>query len=334
MKKKFVLLSKVAKEKKYAQEYLGLLARRGDIGSIRIGKRWYTTQEWFWEFLRDAEVRKAEARATEEAAVHVGVLNPEREKEKVLLPEKVEIGHVVGVKKAFLKEQDIFEKHVVEKERQKFSLQEDEPKPAKIDKRIKEVRIEKNRLLQRMPNFQVAAERKFETVDLRKVSMGKPLPRRTAAAAVNGVEMAKKEWMAKSPKVQGERMQQWETISGESSPNFAAFGEEISFFPKFAFSASAVLVLVLLFQIRWVYQDKAKNLSGSESGIVAGAEDSKINLGTVKNLSSECLESERDSVKENISLSRVLLSAAVERNNKQESSPEMSPPLPEATDGQ
>jgi len=36
LKKKFVLLSKVAKEKKYAQEYLGLLARRGDIGSIRI----------------------------------------------------------------------------------------------------------------------------------------------------------------------------------------------------------------------------------------------------------------------------------------------------------
>ena len=47
---KFVLLSKIAKEKKYAQEYLGLLARRGDLGSIRIGKRWYTTLDWFLEF--------------------------------------------------------------------------------------------------------------------------------------------------------------------------------------------------------------------------------------------------------------------------------------------
>ena len=54
------MLSKIAKEKKYAQEYLGLLARRGDIGSIRIGKRWYTTTEWFSEFLRDAEMRKGE----------------------------------------------------------------------------------------------------------------------------------------------------------------------------------------------------------------------------------------------------------------------------------
>jgi hypothetical protein len=60
LKQKFVLLSKVAKEKKYAQEYLGLLARRGDIGSIRIGKRWYTTWQWFEEFLENSQKKKNE----------------------------------------------------------------------------------------------------------------------------------------------------------------------------------------------------------------------------------------------------------------------------------
>jgi len=61
LKEKFFLLSHVAKEKKYAQEYLGLLARRGDIGSIRIGKRWYTTWDWFEEFLENSEKKKAES---------------------------------------------------------------------------------------------------------------------------------------------------------------------------------------------------------------------------------------------------------------------------------
>lgn len=58
IRENFVLLSKVAKEKKYAQEYLGLLARRGDIGSIRIGKRWYTTWQWFEEFLENSQKKK------------------------------------------------------------------------------------------------------------------------------------------------------------------------------------------------------------------------------------------------------------------------------------
>jgi hypothetical protein len=61
LQKKFILLSKIAKEKKYAQEYMGLLARRGDIGSIRIGKRWYTTWTWFKEFLECAQKKKTES---------------------------------------------------------------------------------------------------------------------------------------------------------------------------------------------------------------------------------------------------------------------------------
>ncbi|OGI25027.1 MAG: hypothetical protein A3J76_02215 [Candidatus Moranbacteria bacterium RBG_13_45_13] len=325
-KKNFVLLSRVAKEKKYAQEYLGLLARRGDLGSIRIGKRWYTTQEWFWEFLKDAEIRKAEIKAMETLAVHAEESYRESEKtEKVSLPEKVELESMIKIKKSFIEEQNIIPKSAIKEEKQKSHLLKEEPRFMKIDERIKEARIEKAQLSRRVLNFQAIPEKRFETIDLRKANMGKPLSRRTAMGAVNGVEMAKKERMAKSPKVQEEKTQQWETIFGESSPNFAAFDGEISFFPKFAFSASAVLILVLLFQIGWVFQDKVKNLSDSKSGIVAGAEDSKISLRTVKNLSSECMENERDSFKENISSSRVLLGAAVERNNKQGSPPEADP---------
>lgn len=66
IQKNFILLSKVAKEKKYAQEYLGLLARRGDIGSIRIGKRWYTTWAWFEEFLENGLKKSSFAKATED----------------------------------------------------------------------------------------------------------------------------------------------------------------------------------------------------------------------------------------------------------------------------
>lgn len=58
LRKNFILLSKIAKEKKYAQEYMGLLARRGDIGSIRIGKRWFTTWQWFEEFFENGQKKK------------------------------------------------------------------------------------------------------------------------------------------------------------------------------------------------------------------------------------------------------------------------------------
>jgi len=92
-RKKFVLLSQVAKEKKYAQEYLGLLARRGDLGSIRIGKRWYTIWEWFWEFEKDIAAKKAEAKILEAEIKPV-------EKEKIAV-EKTELKQEPGLQKAF-----------------------------------------------------------------------------------------------------------------------------------------------------------------------------------------------------------------------------------------
>jgi hypothetical protein len=102
-KKNFVLLSQVAKEKKYAQEYLGLLARRGDIGSIRIGKRWYTTWPWFEEFLENSQKKKAEAvemavapvvlemaKKEEIKITEIKEMKMEAEMIPILLPSKVE----------------------------------------------------------------------------------------------------------------------------------------------------------------------------------------------------------------------------------------------------
>lgn len=93
LKKNFILLSKIAKEKKYAQEYLGLLARRGDIGSIRIGKRWYTTWQWFEEFLENSQkkpsfVPLSGTMAGEEKEIKISApfVFPEREKVFVAVP--------------------------------------------------------------------------------------------------------------------------------------------------------------------------------------------------------------------------------------------------------
>ncbi|MCX6766498.1 MAG: hypothetical protein NT170_01810 [Candidatus Moranbacteria bacterium] len=77
IRENFVLLSKIAKEKKYAQEYLGLLARRGDIGSIRIGKRWYTTWAWFEEFLENSQKKKIEG-ACEIKIAQPAMVEPEK----------------------------------------------------------------------------------------------------------------------------------------------------------------------------------------------------------------------------------------------------------------
>ena len=109
----------------------------------------------------------------------------------------------------------------------------------------------------------------------------------------------------------------WKIRAGDSSPNFAPVGSEIGFIPKFAFSMSAVLLLVLLVQIGWVYKNELKNMIGFGSGIVAGAEDSKMGLDVVRNSSIGYLGNQGDEVKENISLSRVLIKAAMEKENSQ-----------------
>ena len=80
---------------------------------------------------------------------------------------------------------------------------------------------------------------------------------------------------------------------------------------------SVVLLLVLIIQVGWVYKNELKGIIGIGSGIVAGAQDSKINLSVIKNSSAGYLENQGDKVKENISLSRVLIRAVMEKEGNQ-----------------
>lgn len=238
LKKNFVLLSKVAKEKKYAQEYLGLLARRGDLGSIRIGKRWYTTWDWFLEFEKDADMKKAEMKVEERAIEPV----------KMAVAEKKE-----------------------------------------SEKKIPFSRV----------------ERKLPTVDLRKA----------APVQVRKVEKKILE-VREELKIRNEARDLPAGRHGFSPSFLPEPGERFSFFPKFAFGASLVLLFFLLFGFGFFYKKEILKLAGFESGTVAGAYDSKMSLSAVRSSSMGYLEDKEDKVRENISLSRAVLRAAVEKENK------------------
>lgn len=52
---KWVLLSRIAVETPYSQEYLSLLARRGKIEAVKKGRNWYSNLEAINEYLRQRE---------------------------------------------------------------------------------------------------------------------------------------------------------------------------------------------------------------------------------------------------------------------------------------
>ena len=79
---------------------------------------------------------------------------------------------------------------------------------------------------------------------------------------------------------------------------------------------SGVLLLFLLIEIGWVYRNELKNMVSAGSGIVAGAEDNKTGLDIVRKSSADYFDSREGKLKENISLSRVLIRAAMEKNSE------------------
>jgi len=284
-RKNFVLLSRVAREKKYAQEYLGLLARRGDIGSIRVGKRWYTTLGWFDEFLKDTEIRRAETRDAEV---------------------KIELAGNLVIKKE--------EKKIDER---KLEIEKEETIPLRIATR------------QPFPR-----EKEFRTIDLRGVGAKRFLANgKVPLKKVFNREKVEKLEALQYLEKMNSRIQERGVRSGNSSPNFADFVPRIPLFQKLAFSAAVMLLLILLFQISWVYKDELKRiarldsrldsakraarLAGIEAGVVAGAENNKVGLEAIRNSSIDYLGSRGDRVRENISISRVAVRAAMERNGNQ-----------------
>jgi hypothetical protein len=53
MEKKLLSMSDAAKLCPYAQDYLSLLARRGELKAEKIGNKWYTRIEWLNDYLEE-----------------------------------------------------------------------------------------------------------------------------------------------------------------------------------------------------------------------------------------------------------------------------------------
>ncbi len=301
LKKKFVLLSKVAKEKKYAQEYLGLLARRGDMGSIRIGKRWYTTWDWFFEFEKDAKAKKEEMKMVEKivetAKVSLAMKEKEEEKIMVATPERKSVEKIEDKKKASLQ--------VV------YPVQ------------VKSIQKEKETVLPKTVKFESpfakypAPERKLKTINLRKKIENKAASSKRYSNISTSEKNVSKKNTQPVPSERSRIIENWISQAKDASPNFAPIlsTERKSFFGKFAFSMSIVLLLVLVIQVGWVFRDELKSAVGMKSGIVAGAEDTNLNLTAIKSFFLGYLGNQEDKVRENISLSRVLVRAAIERES-------------------
>lgn len=319
-KKNFVLLSRVAKENKYAQEYLGLLARRGDIGSIRIGKRWYTKAEWFSEFLVDAEARKAETKNFDFSVMPV-TEKIEQKKEIVVketAPIKKITEHQIQIAKSLEAPQEKYSSAVRVETSQVAVPARKEPiqKESEIvSLKREEVKIILPRIVSPKPVFQnsFVVNRKLETINLKTNRDAKSVFQR---AALNAPKIKKPVPEKKIQPLLAENspiIDNWLNIAGDPSPNFVPVGSRMGFFPKFAFSMSVVLLLVLLIQFGWVYKNELKGIIGIGSGIVAGAQDRKDNLDVVRNSSASYLGNQGEKVRENISLSRVLIRAVMER---------------------
>jgi hypothetical protein len=78
-----------------------------------------------------------------------------------------------------------------------------------------------------------------------------------------------------------------------------------------------VLLFFLLIQAGYAHKKEILSFAGFDSGAVAGAEDSRVDLASLKNQAVDNLENQGGGVKENISLARVLVRAALEKNNDQ-----------------
>lgn len=51
MASKYLLLSQAAEFCSYSQEYLSLRARQGKLRAVKIGRNWFTTEDWLREYL-------------------------------------------------------------------------------------------------------------------------------------------------------------------------------------------------------------------------------------------------------------------------------------------
>lgn len=280
LQKKFILLSKVAKEKKYAQEYMGLLARRGDIGSIRIGKRWYTTWAWFEEFLENGQKQKKKEIVSEVQAVPAVPVKIE----------KIEPAKYTEKKTAFAEAiaGDVKINVPVAVKTKRFEM----PVRKNISEDIREIKIQpkitqaRNFHQERNSRFFPQMEAKFENIYVEEKNR----------RAIPYPEIKfKKNTSVFSPDFSGEKKM------------------SASLFPKFVFAAGFAMMFFLVAASGYfVFSDGI-----FKKGTVAGASNERNGAFSGINSGGEYfLANAGDKIKESLSVSRVAVEAAKERGNQ------------------
>jgi len=335
LKKNFVLLSKIAKEKKYAQEYLGLLARRGDLGSIRIGKRWYTKREWFSEFLADAKERKNQTKSLglAESADERQEEKKELADKKTEFPERIEefsvkIENSVDISQRGEKDKEKILNLETDCSSLKKLKQEEKVENLilKKEKEVETVAVPKivepaPVVIELKPVFKkpFVSEKKFETIDLRNRKDSEASFQERSFRQLAG-EKKILEKKVQMPKEENYLLfEDWLSGAEQPSPNFFPTKTRLELFPRFAFSLSMLLLLILLAQLGWVYKNEIREIFGGRVGTVAGVQDKRVNnLDTIKNSSADYLEEQSGKIKENISLSGVLIRAAIEKGSSED----------------
>lgn len=307
LKENFVLLSKVAKEKKYAQEYLGLLARRGDIGSIRIGKRWYTTEAWFEEFLQNSQKKKEIVNGVRVAApmqteaVRIEETRPVQNNEikinmPFVFPEREKVSVARPVVKTHRREEnsEVPAKIPVAVKTEKSGMIGRKNVAGDIGG-IREIRLQPGTthtgsfVQKKSRQFFAPKETKFKKISVEE--------RNRRAVPYEEIKFTKK--------------------TGVFSPDLSR-EERVStpLFSKFAFAASFVIILFLVAASGYFIY------SGGllEKGKVAGVSDEKnTGLSGIKSKSEYFFAGASDKIKEAISVSRVTVEAVKEKsvNNDQ-----------------
>ena len=338
----FILLSKIAKEKKYAQEYLGLLARRGDIGSIRIGKRWYTTWQWFEEFLENSQKRKEAVSEMQIAGpVMVETVLPEKTSPIESKEEKIKINvpfffpereKVVAIQSAVREER---EENVAEAP----ALSAD--KPAKIAVAVKtkgdEITIRKNIAVGKV-NISLPASPsrpaglQVGELRLRRAIPGQPgkAPARNFAPVKMAQPLLRKDQRLRNISVEERnrdavsyREMKFKQKEDIFSPDFSREEKmQVSAFSRFAFAMSLAMIFLLVAVSGYFIWSGGLLARGQ----VAGASDERNGgFSGIKSGSDDFLTKAGDKMKESLSVSRVMMEAAKEKTANNESAGNASP---------
>jgi len=340
IQKNFILLSKVAKEKMYAQEYMGLLARRGDIGSIRIGKRWYTTWAWFEEFLENLQKKKeaaSEVQFAASAVVETLVDKPIKEESKIIVSLEKKVEQVKISAPVFFPEResvyDVPKAKNISSEisgttKSEVVVSEDFPEARASDSQSLKVNLQPKKIDFNQFQRQVFIKRREQKMDVTAapIVMNQKAPKKIAVNSNvrNAWNMRREEKKMKLPQIisvqkKNENPLPYKEIKfRENKDVFSPVlgvsemseGVRSIFFPKLVFAASfAIMLLLIAASVYFVFSDGI-----SKNGMVAGASDERTEEFLSINSGGEYfLSNAGNKMKEALSISKVAVQAAKEK---------------------